>query len=103
MSNTKKSRLPFFQLEKPDLSKLDKSLVFDKLDKSVDEFTQFLQRSNESPYLYWDRFKYKEAPPNFTTEESWFLIRQFRTFVSRKTPIRTEKEENFRWVRLPHV
>lgn len=97
------SSLPQFILEKPDLSKVDRSKVFEKIESLQEGFVQFLQRVNEPRYLYWDEAKYKEAPKDLTPEEAWFFIRQFRTIVARPTPIRTEKGDHFKWIRLPYV
>lgn len=92
-----------YYLEKPDLGKVNKGKVFEKLDILGDEFTQFLQSINEPRYLYWDEMKYKKVPDSLTTEEAWFLIRQFRTLVSRPAPVKTEKGDYFKWMRLPYV
>jgi len=94
---------PRFYLEKPDLGKVDKSKIFEKLEGLGDKFTQFLQVINEPRYLYWDEMRYREIPAGLTVEEAWFLIRQFRTLVSRLTPIKTEKGDYFKWIRLPYV
>ncbi len=112
MSNLKKTHsLPHFYLEKPDLGKVDKSKIFDKLEVLGNRLTQFLQTINEPRYLYWDEMRYKaslllrnkEVPAGLTAEEAWFLISQFRTLVSRPTPIKTEKGAYFKWIRLPYV
>lgn len=95
--------LPHFNLEEPDLRKVDKSKIFGKLESLGEEFTQFLQKVNEPRYLYWDEVKYKETPKSLTPEEAWFLVRQFRNVVARSTPVRTEKGDYFKWIRLPHV
>lgn len=104
MSNLMSSHsLPHYYLERPDLGKVDKGKVFEKLDSLGDEFAQFLQSINEPKYLYWDEMRYKTVPDRLTHEETWFLIRQFRTVVSRSTPIKTVKGEYFKWMRLPYV
>lgn len=104
MSNFRNAySLPHFYLEKPNLRKVDKSKIFEKLEKLGDKFAQFLRGVNEFRYLYWDDMKYKGIPEGLTVEEAWFLVRQFRTLVSRPTPIKTEKGEYFKWVRLPYV
>lgn len=104
MSNlTDATSSPRFHLEKPDSEKVDKSKIFEKLEGLGDKFTQFLQAISEPRYLYWDEMRYKEIPADLTAEEAWFLIRQFRTLVSRPTPIKTEKGDYFKWIRLPYV
>jgi len=101
--SNKNALLPHFKLEKPDLSKVDRGKVLGKIEKNFEEFIQFFQRINEPKYLYWDEAKYKETPKSLTSEEAWFLIRQYRTILSQLTPIRTEKGDRFKWIRLPYV
>lgn len=96
------SSLPYFHLEKVNFEKIDKSKIFEKLD-NLGNFTQFLQGINEPRYLYWDDFKYKEIPEGLTSEEAWFLTRQFRTLVSRPTRVKAEEGNYFKWIRLPYV
>lgn len=95
--------LPRFYLEKPDFRRIDRGKVFEKPESLGDKFPQFLQGINQPRYLYWDEMRYKEVPEGLTAEEAWFLIRQFRTFISQSTPIKTEKENYFKWIRLPYV
>ena len=104
MSNPASSNLPpRYFLEKPNLEKVDRSKIFDKLEGLGNKFTEFLQVINEPHYLYWEEMKYKQMPEGLTPEEAWFLLRQFRNAVSRTTPIKTEKKDYFRWIRLPYV
>lgn len=102
-ATSKNLSLSHFELEKPDLSKIDRSKIFEKIENLQEEFVQFLQKANEPRYLYWDEVKYREIPKDLTPEEAWFLIRQYRTIVARPTPIRTEKGYRFKWFRLPYV
>lgn len=95
--------LPHFYLEKPDLGRIDKGKIFEKLKGLGDQFIQFIQAINEPRYLYWDEMRYKEIPAGLNAEDVWFLIRQFRTLVSRPIPIKTERGDYFRWIRLPYV
>ncbi len=104
MTNSKNiNSPPRFFLEKPNLERVDKSKIFEKLESLGDQFTQFLQGVNEPRYLYWDEMKYKQVPKGLSTEEAWFLVRQFRTLVSQVAPIKTEKGDYFKWMRLPYV
>lgn len=96
-------QLPHYLLEKPDLGRVDRGKIFEKLESLENKFTEFLQVINEPRYLYWDEMKYKQMPEGLTPEETWFLVRQFRNAVSRTTPIKTTKENYFRWIRLPYV
>ena len=96
-------QLQRYFLEKPDLGRVDRSKIFEKLESLGNKFTEFLQQINEPHYLYWDDMKYKQMPEGLTPEETWFLVRQFRNAVSRATPVRIEKKDYFRWIRLPYV
>ena len=92
-----------FCLEKPDFDKINKSAVFEKLEKIGDKFRLFLQEVNEPKYLYWDDVKYRQPPEGLTIKESWFLVKQFRSLISGPTPIFTEDSKVFRWIKLPEV
>lgn len=99
---SKNLTLPYFKLDKPDLKRVDRGKIFGKTE-NIAELAQFLQRRNEPQYLYWDEVKHKETPHGFTSEEAWFFIKQFRTIVSRDTPIKSEKGDYFKWIRLSYV
>ncbi len=104
MSDSKRIEPEHYYLDKPDLKRVDKGLAFAKLEKlEPEEFRKFFEKVNEPRYLYWDDLKYKTAPKSLSPEESWFLIRKFRTLASRRTPIKTETGEFFKWIRLPYV
>lgn len=97
------SPLPYFYLKKPNLEKVERGKIFEKASKLGEKLLQFVQGVNEPRYLYWDEIKYKEIPEGLISEEAWFLIRQFRALLSRVTPIKAEKGEYFKWVRLPYL
>lgn len=104
MSDSKKTNLPQrFFIEKPNLERVNKGKIFNKLESLGDQFTQFLNIINEPRYLYWDEMKYKQIPEGLNAEEAWFLIRQFRTIASQLSPIKTERGNYFKWMRLPYV
>src|SRR3989338_10772937 len=98
-----KTSLPYYYLEKPDLGTIDKAKIVEKLEKFGDRLAQFLQAVNEPRYLYWDELRYKEMPEDLTPEETWYLVKQARTILSRPTPITSEKGDYFRWIRLPYT
>ena len=105
MSTNKKinQSLQNFRLEKPNLKEIDRSVVFEKLDKIGDKFNTFLHEINEPKYLYWDTIKYKQSPEGLDIKESWFLARQFRNLISMPTPIVTEEGPMFKWIKLSRV
>lgn len=100
---TSNYQLPCYFLKKPDLGKVDRGRIFAKLESLGNKFTEFLQVINEPRYLYWDEMRHKQMPEGLTPEETWFLVRQFRNAISRTTPIKAEKGDPFRWIRLPYV
>lgn len=89
-----------FQLDKPDLSKIDKIKTIDKYNKNIDSFLEFNKKLSLSGYFYWDKFKYKTLPPNFSAEEMWFLVKIFRKMKSEKSVIKNEDEKYFTWSEL---
>ena len=104
MTDSKQIPPEQYYLAKPDLKKVDKSSVFEKLEKlEPEEFGKFFEKVNEPRYLYWDDLKYKTPPKGLSPEEYWFLVRQFRTLASRKTSIKAESGDYFKWLRLPDV
>lgn len=105
MLNTIKSdkTIPNFYIDKPNLDKINKSGIFEKLEKLGDKFNKYLQDINEPKYLYWDDVKYKQTPDGLSPEETWFLARQLRSLVSSSTSIKTEKGNSFKWIKLPCV
>lgn len=95
--------LSMFVLEKPNLQKVDKAKIFEKVENLQDSISQLLQKVNEPRYLYWTDFKYKEIPHGLTAEEAWFFIRQLRNVVARPTPMKSKEGDYFKWIRLPYV
>lgn len=102
-TNIKTKGVPLYHIDKPDLSKIDKTKIFSGVENLSDNFTQFLQDINEPVYLYWDDIRFKQPPKGLTSEEAWYLVKQFRTLVLRSTPVKTEKGEYFKWTKLPNV
>lgn len=84
-----------FEIEKPDLSKIDKIKTIDKYNKNIDSILEFNKKIYLSEYLYWDKFKYKTLPLNFSAEEMWFLLKLFRKMQSEKTVIKNGNEKYF--------
>ena len=102
MTKSNNNTLEYY-IDKPNLNKIDKLSIFEKLEKLGDKFNKYLQEINEPKYLYWDEAKYKQTPVGLNPQEAWFLARRFRSLVSSPTPIKTEKGNNFKWIKLPHI
>ena len=93
-----------YYLNKPDITKVDKSKIFEKLEQIDEkEFKSFFEKINKPVYLYWDNFKHKQIPNNFSHEEIWFLVKQSRNLLSQKVPIKNVDDDHFKWVRLSNV
>lgn len=91
-----------FKLEKPNLSKINKeelSSVFTNENKAG--ILNFIKRSVESEYLYWDKIRYKEpSPRGISKEVLWAIIKVFRGSQSLKTIIRDKGGKFFSWSKL---
>lgn len=91
--------LPRFFLDKPTVSEADTKEFFKLLEDRKSQ--SFFEEANAPEYVYWDKFKYKTgAQKKFTSEQIWHFVRQLRNISSSNTPIRTEKDETFRLLRL---
>lgn len=100
LKTTRKSRLPLYRLEEPGLDSVNWKKIFGELDKDPGKYKEIYEKANEPNYLYWDTFKYKFPNNTLSSEEQWFLVRQFRNVAVVETPIRAENGEMFKWIRL---
>lgn len=93
-----------FKLEKPDLARIEKeniSKVFEAADKG--DVFDFVKRTTEVEYLYWDKVRSKEpSPENVSKEELWLLIKFIRESQSIKTIIRDKNNKFFTWSKLSY-
>lgn len=94
----------FYKLEKPDLTKIKKENAFKSL--TIDnkaELFDFIKKTSEAEYLYWDKFQYKEPfPKNITKEEVWFLVKFIRESQAIKTIIKDKNGKFFSWNKLTY-
>jgi len=98
----KESKLPIYYLKKPNLSNEDKKKAMAKLEHS-DQFRELFNKANTPTYIYWNKFKYKAKIDDFSLEEAWFVVRQFRNVLAVPTFIKEENGEYFKWIRLPYT
>ncbi len=97
-----------FELEKPDLSKVGKeeiSNVFsdDNMDNMI-EVINFVKKTSESEYLYWDKARYIEpAPKGFSREVLWKIIKIFRESKKIETVIKDKNGNLFTWSKLNYL
>lgn len=88
-----------YKLDKPDLSKVNKTSILDKYIKEPQKYVPYMYEVNDQEYLYWDKMRFKPVPEGLNHEEFWFLVRQIRKFSARPTQIRAENGKEFVWVR----
>ncbi len=99
--------MKLYQIEKPDLKKY---LRLPPDYKASDEpalryaiaqkYKEYKSLAFGPDYLYWDKLKYKL--PDVVKEDLWIAIKEYRKEASVEVPVKNEKGEFFRWVKLPH-
>ena len=93
-----------FKLEKPKNKKslkdeVSKAFSSDKKSEVLD----FIKRTSESEYLYWDKIQYKEPSPDGISKEAlWFIIKFFREQKAIQTVIKDIHEKYFTWSKLDY-
>ncbi|MFH1441588.1 MAG: Fic family protein [Candidatus Omnitrophota bacterium] len=90
----------FFQLEKPDFSKIDKQKIISKIVLEED-IGSLIQHTSQPCYIYWDKFKYKKITKEYTHEEFWTAVKMARRIQSKKSVIKAENGEYFTMFNLP--
>lgn len=101
MKKPKTIQPPRFNLKKPNLNKVNRGKVIGVLEKNPAKYRKLLEKANEPNYTYWDKFKYKVQDDVLSSEELWYLIRQFRNISSTEIPVKAENGDFFKWLRLP--
>lgn len=87
-----------FKLEKPDITKIrtDRSVMMEFLNPQNEKITEEIN----SPYLYWDKIKYKPIK-GMTPEEFWMMVKTVRFINRRHTAIKSEDGKTFFWFQGP--
>jgi len=91
-----------FKLKKPNLSKIVQEEISTVLtgENKTDVF-DFIKKSSELEYLYWDKIQYKEPSPKGVSKEAlWAVIKLFRGSQSLKSIIKAENGKFFSWLKL---
>jgi len=94
----------YFELKKPDLSKIEEKNLLKNLFDSKNEkiVLDYLKKTFEPEYLYWDNAHYKEPVPDGVTKaELWKFVKIIRKAQSIKSPIKNSVGRNFSWIKLP--
>ncbi len=94
--------IPFYYLEKADFSNCDFSNFLKKSEEEKLNFS-FIYQNSLDPYIYWDTFKhkFKDQKTGLSDEELWYYVKYVRNTNMRKTLIRTDMREHFRWFSIP--
>lgn len=91
-----------YRLEKPNLSKIgdeEISKAFNGENKVA--VFDFIKKTIDSDYLYWDKIRYKEPSPHGMSKEVlWKVVKFIRESQSLKTIIKDKNGENFKWIKL---
>lgn len=92
------------KLKQPhDLNDVDLSAVLKKYLADPLPAAEYVQKTSERQYLYWDKSQYLEPIPKFTATESWALICQLRRLTSHSTPIKSEPGDYFTYHRMNYI
>ncbi len=92
-----------FELEKPNLDKIDKKKMGPKIFASQAAIVNFVTKTSEREYLYWDKMRHKEpSPKGFSKEELWVIVKFFRKFNEIKSVIKDKQGKVFTWLKLDY-
>ena len=91
-----------YKLESPNLSLVDSEKVFASWGSKEEDFGKYFNKSN-TPYLYWDKFRFGAPFKGLTLEESWLSVRRFRDIMLNETFLKAESGEPFKWIKLPNT
>lgn len=97
-----------YKLQKPDLAKISNeemshafSQTFTK--KSETDLLDFIKKTSEPEYLYWDTIRFKKpSPDGISKEVLWKIIKFFREGQSLKTVIKDKDGNFFKWSKLDY-
>ncbi len=85
-----------YLLEKPDITFSFGSVELDFL-MNDNNFEQLFSVALHSPYLYWDKIKYKKFKNQEPIEKIWAAIKYIRKMNSVQTEIKAETGSYFHW------
>ena len=93
-----------FKLVKPNSSETNQGEMPKSFtnENKTDVF-EFIKRSEEPEYLYWDKIQYKEpSPKGVSKDDLWMIIKFFRELQRSKTVIRDKNNNFFSWSKLSY-
>ncbi len=87
-----------FKLEKPNIAEIKPEEIFKFLESEKGQ--EIFLKSMYPHYLYWDKFKYKEFPDNYSPEIAWAAVKFLRNkgLHRKKSVVKSEKGERFSWL-----
>lgn len=94
----------FYKIKKPDLSGIKREKVFFKFFNEENEESLLFIENTFNPYIYWEKLQYKEPiPKGYSREELWYIIKLNRKARLLQSPIMTENNKKFSWIKLPKL
>jgi len=93
-----------FKLIKPTKAKINYGEMPKVLtDGNRAEIFDFIKKSEEPEYLYWDKIQYKEpSPKGVPKDDLWMVIKFFRELQGSKSIVRDKGNNFFRWSKLSY-
>ena len=97
----------YYKLKKPNISKIEEKNLIKTLfgnTKNKEIVFEFIKKTFEPEYIYWDIAQHKEpTPKDITKEELWKLVKIIRESQSIKSQIKNKDGQNFKWLKLPYL
>jgi Fic family protein len=94
----------FYLIKKPIISKKIKKKAISKFINDSSGGCFLFLESTFDPYITWDKLRYIEpVPKGYTREELWQIIQFMRTARSFPSPIKSEDNKTFLWLKLPKL
>ena len=87
-------------IKKPNLSNVSIEKVANMFFNNKRPFYDFIEKTENPVYLYWDKVKYKNRPEELTAEEFWSFVKFYRKAKSEKTLIQDEDGAFFSWIKV---
>ncbi|MDO8610665.1 MAG: Fic family protein [bacterium] len=88
-----------YKIEKPDFTKINRKQIIENYLKNQDAYVNFVNKTSENNYYYWDAVKYLTPPLNLNPIEAWYIIKLVRNISSKNTVIKAENGKYFTWYR----
>jgi Fic family protein len=87
-------------LNQPKMAENEQSVLLNRYISEGLAFRAYYDEINEPKYLFWTKAMFRATPKNFTGREAWLTARLIRKFSAIPSPVQTEKQSRFTYVRL---